>query len=105
MLFGSWLASAKVSPAELLTPLRDYQKDGVRWLATLAHHGFGACLADDMGLGKTLQALIVLRMRQHLGPALVVVPKSVVTNWQEEVARFAPELEVVCSKTHPSGKG
>lgn len=82
-------------PAELLTPLRDYQKDGVRWLATLAHHGFGACLADDMGLGKTLQALIVLRMRQHLGPALVVVPKSVVTNWQEEVARFAPELEVV----------
>ena len=82
-------------PPELLTPLRDYQKDGVRWLATLAHHGFGACLADDMGLGKTLQALIVLRMRQHLGPALVVVPKSVVTNWQEEVARFAPELEVV----------
>lgn len=82
-------------PAELLEALRDYQKDGVRWLATLAHHGFGACLADDMGLGKTLQALIVLRMRQHLGPALVVVPKSVVTNWQEEVARFAPELEVV----------
>lgn len=82
-------------PDELLTALRDYQKDGVRWLATLAHHGFGACLADDMGLGKTLQALIVLRMRQHLGPALVVVPKSVVTNWQEEVARFAPELEVL----------
>ena len=82
-------------PDELLTSLRDYQKDGVRWLATLAHHGFGACLADDMGLGKTLQALIVLRMRQHLGPALVVMPKSVVTNWQEEVARFAPELDVV----------
>ncbi|MGY3901507.1 DEAD/DEAH box helicase [Aeromonas lusitana] len=82
-------------PPELLTALRDYQKEGVRWMATLAHHGFGACLADDMGLGKTLQALIVLRMRQHLGPALVVVPKSVVTNWQEEVARFAPELEVV----------
>ena len=80
---------------ELLTALRDYQKEGVRWMATLAHHGFGACLADDMGLGKTLQALMVLRMRQHLGPALVVVPKSVVTNWQEEVARFAPELEVV----------
>lgn len=82
-------------PPELLTALRDYQKEGVRWMATLAHHGFGACLADDMGLGKTLQALILLRMRQHLGPALVVVPKSVVTNWQEEVARFAPELEVV----------
>ena len=61
----------------------------------LSAAGFGGCLADDMGLGKTLQALMVLRMRQHLGPALVVVPKSVVTNWQEEVARFAPELEVV----------
>ncbi|MHC3400412.1 SNF2-related protein [Aeromonas veronii] len=82
-------------PDELLTSLRDYQKEGVRWMVTLAHHGFGACLADDMGLGKTLQALIVLRMRQHLGPALVVVPKSVVTNWQEEVTRFAPELDVV----------
>lgn len=82
-------------PPEYLAPLRDYQKAGVRWLASLAHHGFGACLADDMGLGKTLQALMVLRMRQHLGPALVVVPKSVVTNWQEEAARFAPELSVV----------
>jgi len=82
-------------PPALLTALRDYQKEGVRWMANLAHHGFGACLADDMGLGKTLQALMVLRMRQHLGPALVVVPKSVVTNWQEEVIRFAPELEVV----------
>lgn len=89
-----WQQEVDCAP-ELLTALRDYQKDGVRWMATLAHHGFGACLADDMGLGKTLQALVVLRMRQHLGPALVVVPKSVVTNWQEEVARFAPELEVV----------
>ncbi|MCH7371148.1 DEAD/DEAH box helicase [Aeromonas sp. MR16] len=89
-----WQQEVECAP-ELLTALRDYQKEGVRWMATLAHHGFGACLADDMGLGKTLQALMVLRMRQHLGPALVVVPKSVVTNWQEEVARFAPELEVV----------
>ncbi|PJG57719.1 DEAD/DEAH box helicase [Aeromonas cavernicola] len=92
---------AVTCPSELLAPLRDYQKEGVRWLATLAHHGFGACLADDMGLGKTLQALMVLRMRQQLGPALVVVPKSVVTNWQEEVARFAPELEVV-TIDHPA---
>ncbi|BDO07891.1 helicase [Aeromonas caviae] len=95
-----WQQEVECAP-ELLTALRDYQKEGVRWMATLAHHGFGACLADDMGLGKTLQALMVLRMRQHLGPALVVVPKSVVTNWQEEVARFAPELEVVVFE-HPA---
>lgn len=82
-------------PAELMAGLRDYQRDGVNWMATLAQHGFGACLADDMGLGKTLQALTVLRLRASQGPALVVVPKSVLTNWQEEAQRFAPELEVV----------
>ncbi|MGL5947631.1 MAG: DEAD/DEAH box helicase [Aeromonas sp.] len=82
-------------PLALLELLRDYQKEGVYWLANLAQHGFGACLADDMGLGKTLQALTLLRLRASDGPALVVVPKSVVTNWQEEVLRFAPELNVV----------
>ena len=54
-------------PDLLLSPLRDYQKEGANWLATLAQHGFGACLADDMGLGKTLQALTLLRQRHSLG--------------------------------------
>lgn len=93
-LQDEWAQPAEC-PDELLTPLRDYQREGVQWMASLASHGFGACLADDMGLGKTLQALTVLRLRASAGPALVVVPKSVLTNWQEEAARFAPELEIV----------
>ena len=87
-------------PAPLLTPLRDYQKEGANWLATLAQHGFGACLADDMGLGKTLQALTLLRHRQEKGAALVIVPKSLVLNWQEEATRFAPELNIIALDQH-----
>ena len=87
-------------PTNLLTPLRDYQKEGANWLATLAQHGFGACLADDMGLGKTLQALTLLRHRQEKGAALVIVPKSLVLNWQEEATRFAPELNIIALDQH-----
>ncbi|MCU0754879.1 MAG: DEAD/DEAH box helicase [Xanthomonadales bacterium] len=74
--------------------LRDYQREGVRWLLRLAHWAPGACLADDMGLGKTVQALAVLQSRASLGPQLVVAPTSVVGNWQREAARFTPALNV-----------
>jgi hypothetical protein len=79
-------------PATLQAELRDYQADGFRWLARLAHWGVGACLADDMGLGKTVQALALLLLRAPQGPALVVAPTSVCTNWMSEIARFAPTL-------------
>jgi len=74
--------------------LRPYQKDGVRWMIQLSSWGAGCVLADDMGLGKTLQTLAVLSHRRNLGPALVVAPTSVVPNWVEEAARFAPELRI-----------
>jgi SNF2 family DNA or RNA helicase len=54
--------------------------------------GFGACLADDMGLGKTLQALALIVERAPNGPALVVAPTSVCSNWMTEAGRFAPTL-------------
>lgn len=84
--------------------LRDYQRLGYRWLAFLYKHKFGACLADDMGLGKTLQAISLLAsLHQGLiasrGPAgaphLVVVPPSLLFNWESEIARFAPELRTL----------
>ncbi|MHB8879842.1 MAG: DEAD/DEAH box helicase, partial [Myxococcaceae bacterium] len=81
-------------PRELLASLRDYQRDGFRWLARLAEWGMGACLADDMGLGKTLEALALLVHRRGLGPALVVAPTSVCFNWLKEAERFAPCLKV-----------
>jgi len=81
-------------PKALKATLRDYQKEGFVWLLRLANWGVGACLADDMGLGKTLQGLAVLLKRGSKGPALVVAPTSVCTNWQSEAARFAPSLTV-----------
>ncbi|MND75302.1 ATP-dependent helicase HepA [compost metagenome] len=93
-LATEWQRQAEC-PAALMAPLREYQKHGVQWMANLASHRFGACLADDMGLGKTIQALTLLRLRQQAGPALVVVPTSLLGNWREEASRFAPELNVI----------
>ena len=79
--------------------LRDYQRDALGWFAFLKRFGFGGCLADDMGLGKTVMVLAWLdrlrAMKQAKAPSLVVVPRSVVFNWKEEAARFAPRLRVL----------
>jgi superfamily II DNA or RNA helicase len=87
-------ADALQPSAALASALRPYQRAGVAWLARLAHWRAGAILADEMGLGKTVQTLAVLVHRAALGPALVVAPTSVVSNWVDEAARFAPELRV-----------
>jgi superfamily II DNA or RNA helicase len=79
-------------PAGLQAELRPYQEDGFRWLARLAEWEGGACLADDMGLGKTVQTLALLLHRADRGAALVVCPVSVIGNWLNEAARFAPSL-------------
>lgn len=89
--------------ASHLIQLRDYQKTSVLWAAHLAHHQFGACLADDMGLGKTIQALTLLRHFANQGPALVVAPKSVVHNWEQEAQRFAPELNILSLEDSTAG--
>lgn len=74
-------------PADLTATLRPYQADAVRWLAFLRDAELGAVLADDMGLGKTLQTLCNVR-----GRTLVVCPRSVIFNWEREIARFRPNL-------------
>jgi superfamily II DNA or RNA helicase len=79
-------------PLGLHAELRSYQRDGYRWLCRLSELGLGACLADDMGLGKTIQILALMVRRQHEGPALVVAPTSVCSNWVREIERFAPGL-------------
>ena len=81
-------------PSTLQAELRDYQREGFEWMARLAAWGVGACLADDMGLGKTLQAITLILSRAGGGPTLVVAPTSVCFNWHNEVARFAPTLNV-----------
>ncbi len=85
-------------PAAFMGTLRHYQITGFSWLVFLRQFGLGACLADDMGLGKTPQTiayLLHLRTRNSRKPALVVCPTSVVSNWQHELARFAPGLRVL----------
>lgn len=81
-------------PSTLQAELRVYQREGFEWLARLAHWGVGGCLADDMGLGKTLQSLAAILKLADKGPSLVVAPTSVSTNWQSEVRRFTPTLNV-----------
>jgi len=88
------------APASLEATLRPYQERGLNWLVTMGSLGLGACLADDMGLGKTMQLLAFLLRRleespRDRRPALLVAPTSVVGNWEREVERFAPSLDIV----------
>jgi superfamily II DNA or RNA helicase len=90
---------------ELKAVLRPYQQQGVRWLWYLNRLGLGGCLADDMGLGKTVQVLALLLLAKREadpGPHLLVVPASLIANWQAEMARFAPSLRLFIA--HPSAK-
>lgn len=86
------------APASLAGTLRPYQVEGFRWLARLASLGFGGILADEMGLGKTLQMIALVKSLRDSGqlggPVLVVCPASLVFNWADEFARFAPDVPV-----------
>ncbi|MDZ7844385.1 MAG: SNF2-related protein [Anaerolineales bacterium] len=86
-------------PAALQARLRPYQRRGFAWLYRNARAGLGSIIADDMGLGKTLQVIAAIaRLKEdgelEAGKALIIVPTSLLTNWQREVERFAPALAV-----------
>jgi superfamily II DNA or RNA helicase len=87
---------------DLHATLRPYQEIGLRWLHLLSHLRLGACLADDMGLGKTIQVLALLLVRKRAegpAPSLLVAPGSLLANWAQEAARFAPGLRVLVAHT------
>lgn len=115
---GTWLQellAAARSPAgalecqpgrDLKAALRPYQVRGVRWLWFMTKLGLGACLADDMGLGKTIQVIDLMVHRRGTMPgtnkgvapalpSLFVVPASLIGNWKQEFARFAPQLKLL----------
>ncbi len=83
-------------PKNLKVTLRDYQITGLSWLQFLSQHTLGGILADDMGLGKTLQVLAHLLTEKNNGklksPSLIVVPTSLLSNWQSEIQKFTPDL-------------
>ena len=76
--------------------LREYQQRGVSWLNYLENLGLNGCLADDMGLGKTIEVIARLIQERNnnsqVAPTLLIVPTSVIGNWQKEIAKFAPHF-------------
>ncbi|MCX4624424.1 SNF2-related protein [Streptomyces albogriseolus] len=94
-------------PTGLNASLRHYQQRALTWLAHTLDMGFGALLADDMGLGKTLTTIALHLHRAEtvgevVGPTLVVCPASLITNWQREIARFAPDTAAL--RYHGTGR-
>lgn len=83
-------------PTHFKAILRPYQEEGYRWLRLLDELNLGGCLADDMGLGKTVQTLCLLEwMRENnRGASLLVVPTSLIYNWQAEAKQFCPDLKI-----------
>lgn len=95
-------------PKSFVGTLRHYQCEALGWFKFLERFGFGGCLADDMGLGKTVQVLALLESRRvarrklkkseasaQPRTSLVVVPRSLIFNWEQEASRFTPQLRVL----------
>lgn len=117
---GNWLASViqkLTNPHTIASTrvhkdckatLRPYQHVGFHWLTFLHTLQFGACLADDMGLGKTIQVLAFLASirRDKQKPSLLVVPASLIANWQHEIQTWTPSLKyyVVHGGINPESK-
>ncbi|MGY4828407.1 DEAD/DEAH box helicase [Sphaerotilaceae bacterium SBD11-9] len=95
---GQSLPEVEVSP-QVQATLRHYQLDGLAWMSFLRRARLGGILADDMGLGKTLQALALLQGELDAGrldrPSLVIVPTSLIANWEAEARRFTPQIKLV----------
>lgn len=76
--------------------LRDYQEVGVKWLYNIYKCGFGGILADEMGLGKSIQIIYFIKKlieEDQNSKFLIVVPTSLVYNWENEFKKFAPKLK------------
>lgn len=119
---GHWLSQAMHHPSihsmprrpgdldGLKATLRDYQDKGLNWLIHMKKHGFGALLADDMGLGKTVQIIALLELlrvarmpseiSQPIGHSLLIMPASLMGNWERELKRFAPHLDFTLLYNH-----
>ncbi|MCP3940455.1 MAG: hypothetical protein GY710_03110 [Desulfobacteraceae bacterium] len=100
------LKASKI-PEGLTKILRPYQKMGFYWLKTLEQHGLSGILADDMGLGKTIQVLTLLlsiKNKKH-PPTLLIIPKTLIHNWESEIQKFAPTLSFLIHSGHKRANG
>jgi non-specific serine/threonine protein kinase len=95
------LISSKKPGRAFKAALREYQQKGINWLFFLHSLRFGACLADDMGLGKTVQVLAFLHILKSglkksassRQASLLVIPASLISNWVNEIRRFATDMK------------
>jgi len=92
-LYGKQNLEIEETPESFVGTLRPYQKLGFSWMRYMEKLGLNPCLADDMGLGKTIQ-IIALIAGSSSGKNLLVVPTSVIGNWEREFAKFAPSIKV-----------
>lgn len=89
------LKEQKLKTKNLNAQLRPYQEEGIKWIKYLYDNNLGGCLADDMGLGKTVQTIGMLTMiyPKEKKPTLIVMPRSLLFNWQNELQKFAPKIK------------
>jgi ATP-dependent helicase STH1/SNF2 len=109
---NSYYASAHLKTEEVRQPsilvggeLKEYQLLGLQWLVSLYNNKLNGILADEMGLGKTIQAIsliaYLMEFKQNLGPYLVIVPLSTLSNWQNEFLKWCPAARLICYKGTP----
>jgi len=109
---GSYYETAHVKSEQVRQPsilvggdLKEYQLSGLQWLVSLYNNRLNGILADEMGLGKTIQTIsliaYLIEVKENLGPYLVIVPLSTLSNWVNEFAKWLPAATVVCYKGTP----
>jgi hypothetical protein len=92
------------TPGTFQGTLRPYQQQGFSWIRYMEQIGLNPCLADDMGLGKTVQIIAHIAATQNAGNNLLVVPTSVIGNWEREFARFAPHISICTYHSRSKGQ-
>ncbi|NCD34305.1 MAG: DEAD/DEAH box helicase [Spartobacteria bacterium] len=88
------LTTRRMKSPKINGTLRPYQLHGLKWIQYLYENKLGGCLADDMGLGKTVQTIAMLSLvyPKQKKPTLLIMPKSLLFNWQKEISQFCPAL-------------
>merc|ERR1719435_422156 len=88
--------------------LKEYQVKGLEWMVSLYNNNLNGILADEMGLGKTIQTISLLtylmEKKKNMGPFLVIVPLSTLSNWMMEFQKWAPSVIAVSFKGSPAAR-
>ena len=110
---ASYYASAHLKTEDIQQPsilvggdLKEYQLAGLQWMVSLYNNKLNGILADEMGLGKTIQAIslvsYLMEFKNNLGPYLVIVPLSTLSNWVNEFQKWLPSAHLICYKGIPA---